>query len=279
MKPKKTVDGPGYVYVLKNKAYADFTLKIGFTTKEPSRRAKEIYQGATGVPEHFDVAVAFSVGNCRQAEKEIHHLFKAYRLNKRREFFKITPNVAESTIHACCLRVNESLGMDAPERYEIDKFAGRHARVSVEDGSNGQSSDANVLKVPLKAIRQSPLHTSSLTSSQVSRIEIIGGIFQEVFPDALSKWVESFTRDNNPENELVIWEAMAKAFMSIDQLYAVGNGLKDEAFFLLLSRSWKSTDEVLKETSLKHMTIGSARRLLGEYDLKPQPLKVRIGNT
>lgn len=176
MKTKKTAEGPGYVYVLKNKAYADFTLKIGFTTKEPSVRAKEIYHGATGVPEHFDVAVAFSVEDCRQAEKEIHHLFKAYRLNKRREFFKITPSVAERTVFSSCLRVNKSLGKDAPVRYKIDKSIKQHIKTDINDNSSVHANDAPVLKCPITLLRHSPPHTSYLIDSQIYRIEIVGGL-------------------------------------------------------------------------------------------------------
>jgi len=79
---------PGYIYVLQNDSHDPFVLKIGMTRHSPDKRAKEIYWGATGVPEYFDIAVAFSVGDCILAEKVIHQRLSTFRVNPRREFLE-----------------------------------------------------------------------------------------------------------------------------------------------------------------------------------------------
>lgn len=267
----KRIKGPGYVYVLQNKTYADYTLKVGLTLREPDARAKEIFYGATGVPEKFNVAVAFSVADCEKAEKDIHRLLKAYRFNRRREFFRIPPSVAEHVVHLCCKRVNEILGVDEPQKYEIRK--GKMAEDFLESASHGcEGADAE--HVHISRIRQSPLNTSVLTAEQKDRIAIFGRIFDVVLPDADMRWMEDFTRDSTPEREIAIWEHMAHAFMSVDQLYAVSEAVKHEAFKLLLARSLYDTNETLQRYPPREMSLGSAKRMLSEYGLQPMPLIV-----
>lgn len=58
-----------YVYVLKNPAYEAYIVKIGKTKLDPYIRAQQIYWGATGVPEHFDIAFVCKVPDCNIAEK------------------------------------------------------------------------------------------------------------------------------------------------------------------------------------------------------------------
>lgn len=86
---------PGYVYALQNRSFGNNIIKIGMTTREPDVRAKEIYSGASGVPEPFDIAFACKVANCELAENRIHRRFKAYRINNNREFFIITIEIAK----------------------------------------------------------------------------------------------------------------------------------------------------------------------------------------
>ncbi|WP_335048208.1 GIY-YIG nuclease family protein [Nostoc sp.] len=79
----------GYIYALKNRSFGSNIIKIGMTTRKPDVHAKEIYHGASGVPEPFDIAFACKVADCEVAEKKIHRRFNAYRSNKVREFFII----------------------------------------------------------------------------------------------------------------------------------------------------------------------------------------------
>ncbi|MGF1926358.1 MAG: GIY-YIG nuclease family protein, partial [Bacteroidia bacterium] len=96
----------GYLYVLENKSFGANVVKIGLTTRTPDFRAREIYAGATGVPLPFDIAMAYSVVDCHRAEKIAHARLRVYRLNKRREFFRLPLAIAVAVAHEACKQVN-----------------------------------------------------------------------------------------------------------------------------------------------------------------------------
>lgn len=76
----------GYVYIASNKAMPDL-VKIGMTGKAPASRLKELY--TTGVPYPFQLHYAKRVKDPREVEKTLHHLFQAYRVSSKREFFAL----------------------------------------------------------------------------------------------------------------------------------------------------------------------------------------------
>lgn len=86
----------GWVYVLGNESMPDI-VKIGFTTKDPGARAKEL-SGSTGVPMPFFVEYGIVVADPEECEKRAHNLLEEQRLNEGREFFKCTLGEAISAI-------------------------------------------------------------------------------------------------------------------------------------------------------------------------------------
>lgn len=77
------------IYVLTNPAMPGL-VKIGKTTRnDPQVRMNELYTSSSGVPLPFDCAKAVQVEDERAAEKALHEAFAPYRINPKREFFKI----------------------------------------------------------------------------------------------------------------------------------------------------------------------------------------------
>ncbi|MDF2116392.1 GIY-YIG nuclease family protein [Roseiarcaceae bacterium H3SJ34-1] len=75
------------VYVLTNVAMPGL-IKIGRTAADDvATRLGQLY--STGVPFPFDLQFACSVPNSSEVEKALHIAFSPYRINARREFFKI----------------------------------------------------------------------------------------------------------------------------------------------------------------------------------------------
>jgi len=87
-----------HIYLLSNKAMPGL-LKIGLTTNSPRARAKELY--STGVPLQFELEKYWSVppAELRRAERDIHKLLSAYRINKKREFFLIETDLAIKSVN------------------------------------------------------------------------------------------------------------------------------------------------------------------------------------
>lgn len=80
--------GTGTVYILRNAQHPKDTYKIGYTTKETGARAAQL--GATsGQPDGFAIVQDWEVKNPRVVEQEVHNRLKIYRVNDRREFFRL----------------------------------------------------------------------------------------------------------------------------------------------------------------------------------------------
>lgn len=85
----------GFVYVLGNQSMPGL-LKIGYTNKTPSERAKELK--TTGVPTPFDVLYSRVInGDAKLIEKAVHAQLSKYR-ESNTEFFKVSVDKAKTTI-------------------------------------------------------------------------------------------------------------------------------------------------------------------------------------
>jgi hypothetical protein len=87
--------GPGWVYVLSNKAHTHL-LKIGRSEDAPERRAAEL--NSTGVPYPFMVEFKIYVSECDRLEDAVHKELGRRRINTRREFFKLSIEEAAKCI-------------------------------------------------------------------------------------------------------------------------------------------------------------------------------------
>lgn len=72
-------------------------LKIGMTSRTPNHRKREL-SSSTGVPTPFRVIFYAKTNDCALAEERVHHILRRRRVNPNREFFKVTPDQAKSTI-------------------------------------------------------------------------------------------------------------------------------------------------------------------------------------
>lgn len=266
----------GFVYVLQNPVYDPYVVKIGFSKREPNLRARELYDGATAVPVPFEVASAYSVGDCKLAEKMTHKRMASYRLNGRREFFRTAPHVAAAVAYDTCAKINEELGLPPPKSYETgvikDLEEGDNEGCDVTPESSFETE--GVWHIDPFRLRESPMGTSTLTAEQSDRIEILKMQLAQVHPDKNQEMLSGFSRDKNPEKEIKIWECITKAYLTIEQVEFASDDLRHEAFYLLLMRSWSPASKVLSDYKLKHLTPKTAKRLLRAYELKPLPISV-----
>lgn len=77
-----------YVYVMSNPSFSQDTLKIGWTKKNPTERARELF--TTGIPTQYTVEFVISTPSGLNLERQIHSYMDKYRLAENREFFKLT---------------------------------------------------------------------------------------------------------------------------------------------------------------------------------------------
>lgn len=262
----------GYLYILQNKSFGSFVVKIGFTTLNPDVRAKQIFSGATGVPEPFDIAYACRVVDCERAEQLIHKRLSAYRIHQRREFFQMSPTVAQQVIYAVSTELNRELGVDDAPMVHINNTVEENPKTSSDEEEKEDQS--HFIEIDPSLVNRSPLGTSALSKDQYNRIEIVKAILDEFCPESKETWQESFTRDSNPEIEIRVWEHIAKAFLKIDQISLFSQEQRKEVYYLLLWRSGRSTDFILRHYDGTVFAKTTVKAILSAYELPPIPLRV-----
>ncbi|MBO9594132.1 MAG: GIY-YIG nuclease family protein [Niabella sp.] len=94
----------GYIYIMRNAALEESIFKIGRTAKETKERAKQLSK--TSIPDQYYIMREWHVRDCIKAEKEIHEFLNDYRVNPRREFFKIDMRKANETIDKVVEKIN-----------------------------------------------------------------------------------------------------------------------------------------------------------------------------
>lgn len=77
------------VYVLRCMAMRDEIYKVGWTSGTAEERAKEL-SSASGVPTSFAVIGAWQHDSAEALEKEVHAMLAPYRVDDRREFFRVS---------------------------------------------------------------------------------------------------------------------------------------------------------------------------------------------
>ncbi len=98
----------GKIYIMRNASHDIDIFKIGLTTRDSKTRAKEL-SGTTGSPDKFLVANEWDVKDCAIAEGLIHAALDNYRINDRREFFKIDYKLAVQVIEEIVAKINNNI--------------------------------------------------------------------------------------------------------------------------------------------------------------------------
>lgn len=102
--PESVSQNKGFIYMLRNAAHELDVFKIGLTTKTVEKRAKQL--SGTSSPDSFVIINRWSVKDCVLAEKLIHEKLDGYRLNPKREFFKIKLEDAIKEISIIIQKIN-----------------------------------------------------------------------------------------------------------------------------------------------------------------------------
>ncbi|WP_245910923.1 GIY-YIG nuclease family protein [Nonlabens arenilitoris] len=99
-------ENAGFIYVMRNATFEKDIYKIGLTTKKTEERAKQLSK--TSVPDKFAVMREWAVKDCKIAEKEIHEILDSYRVDPRREFFRLDMKIANDTIDKVIGKINNN---------------------------------------------------------------------------------------------------------------------------------------------------------------------------
>lgn len=101
---KNPLETEGYVYAFRSvqtAAYRDYcghAVKIGYTTKDPYKRAEELNKEHDYTDRIFEPAFWFRVSHCFEVEQTVHELLRRKKKYLWRELFDITEEEAKEII-------------------------------------------------------------------------------------------------------------------------------------------------------------------------------------
>lgn len=90
---------PGYLYILSNPSLLPDVFKIGLSKGTAKTRARQLSRSAA-IPTNFEVKHEFPVKNVVTAERRVHLLLDAHRVNPSKEFFRLDLQFALETCQA-----------------------------------------------------------------------------------------------------------------------------------------------------------------------------------
>ncbi len=94
----------GYIYIIANDSIHN-QVKVGYTTRTPEERASDLYQNNSGISHHYKVLYAIAIDEfylreqynnqtdrsiLQRLEQEIHQELDQWRINQRREWFRVS---------------------------------------------------------------------------------------------------------------------------------------------------------------------------------------------
>lgn len=116
---------------------------------------------------------------------------------------------------------------------------------------------------------------SRLREEQVTRTKRIQAALSAVDPSSLEKWIGDFEKDQDPEKELRIWEAIAAAYQSYCSSRSVDMNTRREVFRVLLMRSETSDEaQVISHVHLSTLTSEQAHDVMGYFKGDARPIEV-----
>jgi hypothetical protein len=119
-----------------------------------------------------------------------------------------------------------------------------------------------------------PIVHATLKDSQVERIKTLQRTFADVDPTPVEKWVEDFQRDQHPEREIRIYEAMANAYRGYCEGRTLSPRARKDVYSVVLMRSGAPASMVLARVKLEELSQADAQEILKLYTDPPLPITV-----
>lgn len=208
----------GWVYIITNKAMPDL-VKVGFSTKDPIDRAKEL---STGSPHPYIVEYEICVENPQKIEKSTHEILSF--INEGKEWFRCNIETAIKAIRKSC---NDEVVIVERilNEYENDKFS---KNPIVKNKIENKKIIASQLPIPFKNKKE---NDTKKTINELSTI-IQNNTDNDLGQMSVNQLLEKSKKDVEAEYELGL-------------RYDTGNGvrksLKDGFKYFLLAAGYGHT--------------------------------------
>lgn len=165
-----------YVYILYNK-YCPFVYKIGYTTRTPEDRAKELSK-ETGTPGNWEVGHKWCVENGYWLEQRIFAQFKYHRISPRNEHFEFKGYSVEHVAKLISEFINingispKEEARKAAEKRQIEKERAERARIEQQQREAREFECKRLIKeikqqVSIQIKKETPLFASQIERQRI----------------------------------------------------------------------------------------------------------------
>ncbi|UTW61073.1 hypothetical protein KFE98_13730 [bacterium SCSIO 12741] len=124
------------------------------------------------------------------------------------------------------------------------------------------------------SIRQGRELREKLTGEQDLVIDYLMQTFADVDSTSKEDWVALFKKDLDPDRELKIWMAMAKAFRSYTDQHPSDLETQKEVYEVVLILSVMEADSIYPYLDLKYLSEEDVKEIANAYPFEPQPIQV-----
>jgi hypothetical protein len=127
-------------------------------------------------------------------------------------------------------------------------------------------------------IQISPYRHNDLPPQMLPRIRATTDTFETIDGISYEKAVDLYKRDLNPEENLVLWEEMAKAYKSFCRARCSTPDERMDVYRSLLLRSMFPEEQALARAELKVLSPAESKEVMQLYGLPPKPIDMVQGN-
>ena len=116
-----------------------------------------------------------------------------------------------------------------------------------------------------------------LSEDQIDRVAKMAEVLREVHPLSRELWIDGFTRDEDPESEIQLWENVAEAYRIYCSDHALTSEVKSEVFTILLLCTMMPEERVLESATPQHLRVDQINDILKRISVDPKPLVLESG--
>ncbi len=229
---RQTGPSKGWVYVVSNKAMPNI-VKIGFTTKPPEKRAKEL--GSEGSPYPYKVEYAALVDYPQSSEQRIHQLLAEHRENK--EWFCCSVEKAIAAIRVESGVIHKEVDSDSIEQSKQAEIDRKNKEI---DKARKERSRMKISKFLIELQKEREIRQEKQKNAEEQRRIMQEHSRIQRHMENLERLFQSISTEKllNPENGIVQQKVTAKEKTSelspIANILIVFGGILFLLFFIFL---------------------------------------------
>ncbi len=133
---------------------------------------------------------------------------------------------------------------------------------------------AQTLLVDPKNLQPGPHRHQELPPALLKRIRATTDVFEPIDGLSYEQAVDLYKRDLNPEENVVLWEEMARAYTAFCKARCTSTAERKDVYGALLLRSMFDEQDAIRRAEPKVLTAAEVTSVVKSYRLPAKPISV-----